>query len=194
MGHLGRLGVAMPFDMAIEQDSREATRYAPQIAQGGLGLPDRDYYLITDDQKFKAARQSYEAYLRRLFELSHAPGAAAANAQAVIGLETALAEGQWTRVANRDPVKTYTKVDSRAWSRSRRISTGPPGSLRPGLAGKASDVIVHQPSYLGTVDAQIVATPLATWKAYLPARLLDSYAPYLSKASPMRTSLMPARR
>ena len=182
MGRLTRLGVAMPLNMAIDQDAREATRYVPQIVQDGLGLPDRDYYLLTDDAKFKAARQSYELYLRRLFELSHGPFDAAASAAAVIGLETALARGEWTRVENRDPVKTYTKVTLAGLAPLAPGFDWPAWLAATGLAGKAGDVIVHQPSFLGTVDAQIAATPLPTWKAYLRARLLSSYAPYLGKA------------
>ena len=68
MGRLTRLGVDMPLRMYIDQDARDAQRYVPQIVQGGLGLPDRDYYLVADDAKFKDARASYVAYLARLLD------------------------------------------------------------------------------------------------------------------------------
>ncbi|MEO8836649.1 MAG: M13-type metalloendopeptidase, partial [Caldimonas sp.] len=182
MGRLARLGANMPIGLSIEQDARDATRYVPILYQAGLGLPDRDYYLVADDARFRAARDQYALYLKRLFELSHAGGDAAADASAVLALETALARGQWTRVENRDPVKTYNRVEIAALA-----------SLAPGLdwaawlgatglAGKASAVVVAQPSYLAVVAAQLQATPLATWKAYLRARLLASYARYLGEA------------
>src|SRR6185369_11390305 len=93
-----------------DQDGRDAQRYVPILNQGGLGLPDRDYYLVTDDAKFAAARASYASYLASLLRLSATPGDADASAAAVIALETALARGQWSRVESRDPVKTYNKT------------------------------------------------------------------------------------
>jgi putative endopeptidase len=131
MGRLTRLGVNVPIGMSIEQDARDAKRYVPQIGQSGLGLPDRDYYLVADDAKFREAREKYVVYLTRLFALSHASGDAAASAQSVLALETALAKGRWTQVQNRDPVKTYTASKSPRWHRSRPASTGRRGSRRP---------------------------------------------------------------
>ena len=181
MGRLTRLGVDMPLRMYIDQDARDAQRYVPQIAQDGLGLPDRDYYLVADDAKFKDARTNYAAYLARLLSLSNAPGDAAATAVAVIGLETALARGQWTRVENRDPVKIYTRVELAALAPLAPGFDWTAWLAATGLAGRTGDVIVQQPSYLGAFAAQTAATPLPVWKAYLRARLLDSYARYLGK-------------
>ena len=101
--------------MYIDQDARDAQRYVPILAQDGLGLPDRDYYLVADDAKFAAARTSYAAYLTRLLQLagSRRP-TPPRRPSAVLALETALARGQWTRVENRDPVKTYNKIEPAA--------------------------------------------------------------------------------
>jgi len=181
MGRMARLGVGMPLRMYIDQDSRDARRYVPQITQSGLGLPDRDYYLVADDAKFKDARASYLAYLTRLLELSRAPGDAAASARAVLGLETALAQGQWARVDTRDPVKTYTRVELAALAPLAPGFDWPAWLAATGLAGKTGDVIVQQPSYLATVAAQLSATPLPVWKAYLRTHLLGSYASFLAK-------------
>jgi putative endopeptidase len=181
MGRMTRLGVSMPLGMYIDQDSRDARRYVPQIVQAGLGLPDRDYYLVADDAKFKDARASYLAYLTRLLELSRAPGDAAASARAVLGLETALAQGQWARVDTRDPVKTYTRVELAALAPLAPGFDWPAWLAATGLAGKTGDVIVRQPSYLTTVAAQLSATPLPVWKAYLRTHLLGSYASFLAK-------------
>jgi len=181
MGRMTRLGVSMPLNMYIDQDSRDARRYVPKIVQAGLGLPDRDYYLVTDDAKFKEARASYLAYLTRLLELSRAPGDAAASARAVLGLETALAQGQWARVDSRDPVKTYTRVELAALAPLAPGFDWPAWLAAAGLAGKIGDVIVKQPSYLAIVAAQLSATPLPVWKAYLRTHLLGSYASFLAK-------------
>ena len=181
IGRLDRLGVDVPLDLSIDQDARDAQRYVPILNQSGLGLPDRDYYLVAADARFTAARASYATYLATLLRLSATPGDADATAAAVIALETALARGQTTRVENRDPVKTYNKTAVAAL-----------GALAPGfdwqgwlaataIAGKSTDVIVAQPGYLGTVSAQLAATPLTTWRAYLRTHLLHSYAPYLGK-------------
>ncbi len=181
MGRMTRLGVGMPLNMYIDQDSRDARRYVPKIVQAGLGLPDRDYYLVADDAKFKEARASYLAYLTRLLELSRAPGDAAASARAVLALETALAQGQWARVDTRDPVKTYTRVELAGLAPLAPGFDWPAWLAATGLAGKTGDVIVQQPSYLATVAAQLSATPLPVWKAYLRTHLLGSYASFLAK-------------
>ena len=182
IGRLSRIGVEMPFDFYIAQDARDARRYVPLVGQGGIGLPDRDYYLVVDDVKFKEARDAYAVYLRRLLELSGQSADAAANAQAIVAFETALASGQWTKIDNRDPVKTYNRVDVTALAPLAPGFYWPAWLANAGLAGKTADVVVAQPSYLGAFAAQLVATPLPVWKAYLRARLLDSYAPYLGKA------------
>ena len=101
----------------------------PQIVQAGLGLPDRDYYLVADDAKFKDARASYARLPRPACSSSRArPATRRRRREAVLALETALAQGQWARVENRDPVKTYNP------GRARR-----PGAARAGirLAGVA---------------------------------------------------------
>ena len=182
-GRLTRQGVGMPIRVFIDQDARDATRYVPWLTQGGLGLPDRDYYLVLDDAKFKDARQQYAVYLARLLELSGSGGSeAATGAQSILALETALARGQWTRVESRDRVKSYNKVELLG------LAPLAPGFdwlawlSAAGLAEKTSDVIVRQPSYLAALAVEIASTPLPVWKAYLRAHTLDSYAPYLSKA------------
>ena len=182
IGRLSRIGVEMPFDFYITQDARDARRYVPRVHQGGLGLPDRDYYLVADDVKFKEARDAYAVYLRRLLEFSGRPADAAASAQAIVAFETALARSQWTKVESRDPVKTYNRVDVTALSPLAPGFDWPAWLASAGLAGNTVDVVVAQPSFLGAFAAQLVGTPLPVWKAYLRARLLDSYAPYLGKA------------
>ena len=181
MGHLSTLALGMPVDVEVGQDARRAERYVPQISQGGLGLPDRDYFLVADDAKFKVARQQYVVYMARLLQLSRAPGDATASAEGVLALETALAKARWTQVENRDPVKTYNRVDLAGLAPLAPGFDWPAWLAATGVAGKSGDVIVAQPSYLAGMAAQLSATPLPVWRAYLRVRLLDGYARYLGK-------------
>ncbi len=181
-GRLERLDVSLPVAVYVSLDSRDSTHYVPWMTQNGLLLPDRDYYLVADDAKFAQARTALVAYLTKLLELSGASGDAAVQAQAVLGLETALARGQWTRVEGRNPVKTYNKMAMSA------LGTAAPGFdwtaylSAFGVSGKASDLVVRQPTYLPAFTAQLAATPLPVWKAYLRTHLLHSFAPYLGKS------------
>ena len=181
MGHLSTLAIGMPIAVEVGQDARKAERYVPQISQGGLGLPDRDYFLVADDAKFKVARQQYVVYMARLLQLSRAPGDATASAAAVLALETALAKAQRTQVENRDPVKTYNRVELAGLAPLAPGFDWPAWLAATGVAGKSGDVIVAQPSYLADMAAQVSATPLPVWRAYLRVRLLNGYARYLGK-------------
>jgi predicted metalloendopeptidase len=106
---------------------------------------------------------------------------AAAEAKAIVALETEIAKVQWSAVENRDPIKAYNKM------KAAQLKTLAPGFdwatyLKDcGVAGKANEVIVNQPSYFQGLDRIIAATPLDSWKAYFTFRLISAYAPYLSQ-------------
>jgi putative endopeptidase len=182
MGRLDRLGVDLPIGFYVALDGRDTTQSIPWLGQQGLLLPDRDYYLDGTDAKFAAARAAYLAYLTQLLGLAGRGGAARGEAESVLALEAALARGQWTRVDNRDPVKTYNRMSIDALgSLAQRFDWA--GYLRAsGLAGRADAVVVRQPGYLGVFDAELAATPLPVWKSYLRSHLLHAYAPDLNHA------------
>jgi predicted metalloendopeptidase len=184
MPHLARLGAGMPIGMYIGQDDRDATRYVPTLVQSGLGLPNRDYYLKADDAKFAAVRAKYAAYLAKLLILSDGRSAkdAEASAQAILALETALAQAQWSAVENRDPIKGYNRVALEALPALAPGIDWPAYLAAARLAGRTPDVVVRQPSYLKGLAALLESTPLSTWKAFARVRLLGAYAPYLPKA------------
>jgi predicted metalloendopeptidase len=181
MAHLEQIGVVVPYDGGVAQDRRDSSHYVFEIGQSGLGLPDRDYYLKDDDAKLVGIRRQYQSYvaasLARVGDRD-----AATEAAAVLALETELARAQWTKVDNRDPVKTYNRVDIA------KLGTlaGPYdwalylGEL--GVAGKIDSVIVRQPSYLTAFAAAMQTTSLPVWKAYLRWHLVAQYAPFLTKA------------
>src|SRR5882724_1971214 len=109
---LGQIGVDNPIGMYIAQDDRDATRYVPALAQSGLGLPTRDYYLKLDDTAFRGVRAKYVAYLAQLLTLAQAgdPKRSGGVAEDILALETEIARVQWSPVENRDPVKSYNPI------------------------------------------------------------------------------------
>ena len=180
VAHLERMGVHVPYGLDVSPDAREATKYAVQLSQGGLGLPDRDYYLKKDDVKLAAVLAKYEAHVAKVLGMAGHQHAAE-DAKAIVALETGLAEVQWTKVQNRDPVKRYNKV---AIAQLAELAPGydwQHALAAAGVATKTDYVIVHQPSYLTGFGKLVDSTDLATWKAYFEWQLLRTASPFLSK-------------
>lgn len=180
IGYFNQMRVSAPYTLRIAQDAKDATQYTAILSQSGLGLPDRDYYLSDSDTKLKEARAKYQVLIEKMLTRSGEKNAAA-HAQEIVALETALANVQWTRVENRNPVKTYNKVEIA------KLAELAPGFdwksyLRTAeLEGKVTTVIVSQPGYLTGFAKVVEATPLTTWKAYFKWHLISQYAPYLSR-------------
>jgi len=180
MARLSILGVSVPIQLRIFQDARESTRYAVYLTQDGLGLPDRDYYLKNDDAKLKGFRAGYLKYLGKTLAMAGAKNAGK-SARAILDLETALARAQWTKVENRDPVKTYNKTDL---AKLPDLAAGFDWTAYFAAAGvrdKVRYAIVRQPSFFEGFGKLLEATPLPVWKSYFKAHLLSAYAPYLDK-------------
>jgi predicted metalloendopeptidase len=180
VAHMNAIGVGAPYSLFINRDAKDSTQYAVILTQSGLGMPDRDYYL-KDDAKLKEARIKYLAHIEKMLSMAGQPESGA-NAAAILKLETSLAQLQWTRVDNRDPLKTYNKtqiVELSAlmpgydWQRYVR---------EVGVDGKVDSVIVQQPSYFAGLGGIMQSTPLPVWKSYFKWRVLSAAAPYLSKA------------
>jgi len=179
IAHFNRIGIAAPYTPRVHQDARDSTKYVFDLAQDGLGMPDRDYYL-QNDAKLKRVREQYQKHVENMLALAGGRNAAS-DASDVVALETALATLQWTRVANRDPIKTYNKVE-----------IGDLGGLAPrynwkayladaGVAGKIDYLVIRQPSYIAGFNQILHQASLTVWKAYFRWRLLSWAAPYLSK-------------
>jgi putative endopeptidase len=180
IAHLSKIGVAAPYAMYVAQDGRESTRYAVSIYQSGLGLPDRDYYLKKDDAKMAEAKAKYEQLVATMLGMVGRKDGAEA-AKAIVALETELAQVQWTKVENRDPVKQYNKV---ALTKLDALTPGydwQAAAAAAGISSKVDYVIVNQPSYLTGFNTVLAKTDLATWKSYFEWQLVRSYAKYLSK-------------
>jgi putative endopeptidase len=181
VAHLSKIGVATPYGIRVGQDARASTKYATYIGQGGLGMPDRDYYLKLDDKRMLDARTKYEAHVAQILTLAGEKNAAA-QAKAIVDFETELAKVQWTKVENRDPVKRYNKMSVTELA---ALTPGYDWNAALGAAGvgnKLDYVIVAQPSYLTGFNDVVARTELSTLKSYFEWHLLREYAPYLSKA------------
>ena len=180
MAHLGQLGVRVPYDFGIHQDAKDSTKYVADISQGGLGLPDRDYYLKADDAKLADALAKYQVHVEKMLALAGSK-TAAADAKAIVAFETELAKVQWTKVENRDPIKTYNKVEL-----AKMAEVAPGYDWKSyfdgaGISGKAGYVVVSQPSYLKGFAEVSNKTSLETWKSYMQMHLISAYANFLSK-------------
>ncbi|WP_020655196.1 M13 family metallopeptidase [Massilia niastensis] len=179
--HLGRIGVNVPFVFYIHQDAKDSTRYVADLYQAGLGMPDRDYYLKTDDAKLADIRAKYQQHVEKLLAMAGNKNAAL-DAKAIVELETELAKVQWTKVENRDPVKTYNKVEL---AKLAELAPGYDWKSwldASGIGAKTGYVIVSQPTYLKGFAEVVKRVPLETWKSYLQLHLVNGYANYLSKA------------
>jgi putative endopeptidase len=175
-----RDGIATPIQLGISIDVGDPDRYLVSISQGGLGLPDRDYYLLAGNSRFAAARAAYQRHVAAMLTLAGV-GDATAKAEAIVALETRIAQVQWSRVETRQAEKRYNpqsvtdlaarvpQIDWRAF-------------LEAAGLGKEGRVTVGQPSAIAQI-AQLVATePLAGWKAYLAYRTISARADVLPKA------------
>jgi predicted metalloendopeptidase len=176
--HFARLWIRTPWQMNIGPDEHDAMHYVAHLEQGQLGLPDRDYYL-KDDAHFVTIRKAYREYIVKLLSLAGEP-AAEVSADGIIALETAVARLQWTRVENRDPIKTYNKRDIAVLPALVTTDDWPSFLFAASAGAEIRTVIVAQPSYFDNVGAILREVPVATWQAYLAYNLVSAYAPYLS--------------
>jgi predicted metalloendopeptidase len=179
-----------PIGMGVSLDQKNPDRYVVIVTQSGLGLPDRDFYL-KDDAKFRDIRAKYEAHVARVLAFSHvgeakkaAKGSAkkdASNARAIVALETKIAEAHWERAKQREKDLTYnpktvadlvTAVPSFPWRLYLEAS---------GYGGESS-VVVRELDAMPKLANLFLATPVATWKAYLTFHFLRASADVLPKA------------
>ena len=174
MGHWQGV-VRTPLAVSGGPDVDDPGVYVAAFSQSGLGLPDRDYYLKSDE-RFAKARAAYVDYLARLFTLSGTPAAdAAAQAAQVLALETRIATAQWPREKLRDPKATHNPTTPAGLATLAPDIDWPlfetQAQLQPGRT-----VEVDEPSYVAALGGLVKSEPLATWKAYLKARRLDGMA------------------
>lgn len=172
-------GVDAVFNFGSTQDEKDSTQVIGGAQQGGLGLPNRDYYTKTDD-KSKEIRQKYVEHVTKMFELMGDDAAKATReAQTVMSMEMKLALASMTPVELRDPVKTYHRMDLA------QLKTLTPGFswddyFHEIKAPVIASVDVAQPDFFTEVNKDLSGIPMTDWKSYLRWRLIDSTAPFLS--------------
>ncbi|HEX8908730.1 MAG TPA: M13 family metallopeptidase [Anaeromyxobacteraceae bacterium] len=175
VGLLHRQGLFPIFRLESDQDAKDATQVIGVVEQGGLSLPDRDYYL-KDDPRSAAIQQAYREHVARMLALAGvAPARAAEDARGIYGLERALAEAHWTRVEMRDPKRTYNRVDLGGLEKA--APRFPWKTYLEALGhGGLTTFSTTTPRFLARVDALLGSTPPATWRTYLKWRVLSATA------------------
>jgi putative endopeptidase len=175
-----RIGPNPLFNFYSSSDLHNANDVIAYIDQGGLSLPDRDYYL-KDDPKMAAARQSLVEYATQLFTLAGQPAQQAADsAQTVLRIETSLAKASMDRTARRDP-----KTRDHKMTRDEAIALAPEFHLDRYFAALGapafSSLNVSNPDFFKQVNAVLQTESLPTLRTYVSWHLLDGSAPWLSK-------------
>jgi putative endopeptidase len=174
-------GVPVLFGFGSTQDAKNSTSVIGGAFQGGLGLPDRDYYFKTDPAS-QEIRKNYVAHIGRMLELGGTPAAqAAADAQRVMAFETALAGAARTRVELRNPELNY---NYRTAAQLKSMTPNWDWEEYFEHIGKKDipAVDVQNPKFFATVDSLVAKAPLSDWKAYLRWKLIRDAAPLLSSA------------
>jgi putative endopeptidase len=177
--HLAVGGGGMLFGFGSNQDLKDSSRVIAFATAGGLGLPDRDYYVKTD-AKSKEIREKYLAHVQRMLQLlGDAPATAAAEAKTVMRIETALAKASLTRVELRDPYKQYHKMSPAELQALTPSFHWADYFSGVGLADPA-ELNVTEPAFYKALEAQLKTESLANWQTYLRWHLVDARAAQLS--------------
>ncbi|QTH63500.1 M13 family metallopeptidase [Psychrosphaera ytuae] len=176
MAELYKKGVTGPLSWYVSVDAKQSDQYGVYVNQSGLGLPDRDYY-FKEDKKSEDNRQAYAKYVADMLSLAGIQDAEAAG-QAVLELETKLADKMWTRVQSRDANARYNKMDSQAFAKY--MGAFPWTDYANTLGLETDQVIASQNTYLNAFGQMFDSVDVQTWKHYMTIRLLSEYAPQLS--------------
>jgi endothelin-converting enzyme/putative endopeptidase len=171
------MGITSPMYVYISVDAKASSQYATHIWQGGLALPDRDYY-FNQDQRFIDIRNNYVSHIANVYHLLGMKNGNEA-AQTVLALETKLANFHWTKVQSRDSVKRYNKfsinelnnlttnIDWSAYLGAQQVATQP-------------HIIINQPDFIKGLGKTIDEVSLDDWKTYLTFHTISSFASYLT--------------
>ncbi len=173
-----RMSISHPFPSFIGLDDKVNTQYAFTFFQGGIGMPDRDYYL-EKDERMQGIRAKYLQHLTNVLTLAGEANAAA-RAKAIFDFENEVAKVHWTQVDSRDATKTYNKMTLAELQRRA------PGfnftALLTGIGINTNELLVAQPSAITGIARLINRAPLGVLKDQLLVRTIDGYSAYLPSA------------
>jgi putative endopeptidase len=176
IGHTQRLGMAQPFAWFSSPDSKDSSVYLGALYQNGLTMPDRDYYLSPDD-KYAAFRAKFAVYVEQMLARAGERNAKSAAAR-IAALETRMANYQWTKVQNRDPVKTYNPMTLPEYQKLA------PGfdwlAFFEGMNAPVQKLDINQPPFIKGMAQLVKTVPVSDWRVYFKFQLLDDYAPAMS--------------
>lgn len=177
IAHLERIGSGGIWNAGIDQDMKNSERYIIYLGQGGLGMPDRDYYL-KDDEESRRVREAYQKHLVRLLELAGYKKTAKQDTATVFEIETALAKVSMTKEDLRNVDKIYHKK-----------SLTQLGKLTKGIDWKGyfkilgtdpKDIVVMQPEFFTTVAHMLATYEIAKWQVYLSTHVIADFASFLT--------------
>lgn len=182
VGELAARGDASAlFRFGVQQDQKDSSKQIAGISQGGLSLPDRDYYIV-DNKRFQTIRQQYRDHVTKMFTLAgDSPEQAAKEADAVLKIETALAQASTARVDLRDPEKRYhiyTLADFQKLTPDFDFSV----YFKDVDVGKFDTLNVATPDFFKALNGLIASEPVDSWKSYLRWHTLHDNSSDLPKA------------
>ncbi len=173
-------GVGVLFRFNSTQDAKDSTQVVGAAFQGGLGLPEREYYL-KPDEKSKQLRDAYVKHVANMFALlGDSAAASGQEAATVLKIETALATASMKNTDLRDPDKTYHKM-TLADLKTLTPTFSWESYFKAAGHAELKGINVAQPDFFKSLDAQLAATPMEDWKTYLRWHLVNSAAPGLSE-------------
>lgn len=179
VAHLHRMGVPTLFNFRSAPDFKNSTQVIGFATQGGLSLPNRDYYTKTDE-KSKQLREEFVKHVARMFELlGDDPAKAAANAKTVMTIQTRLAENSRTPVEMRDPTKQYNKMGM-AQLKELTPNFSWADYFKALGAPNTTEINVATPEFFQAVNKMLSEVPPEDWKTYLRWHLITAAAPSLS--------------
>ena len=180
IGRMQTRGLSQPIAAYVSQDRKQSSRYVPGLSQSGLTMPDREYYL-SEEARYADLRTGLLNYVRTLLELSGVEAQLAAQGAAqVLEIEQGIARAHWTRVENRDPLKTYNLMSLEQAAES--IPAFDWSAFMGGFGEAAAEIKefdIRQPSYAQALGELVRTVPVESWKTYFRFRVLDAYAPFL---------------
>lgn len=177
-GKYQAIGMTTPFQFYISVDAKDSSNYATHVWQGGLGLPDQDYYFNKED-RFVNLRKGYLTHIEKMFNLAELPNGKAA-AKTIMAIETKLAKHHWTRVQTRDSEKRYNKFKVSHLENQITNKFDWLTYLDALGVSKQKELIVNQPDYAAGFGQVFAETSINDWQTYLTFHTLSAFASYLT--------------
>jgi predicted metalloendopeptidase len=173
-------GGSTPFAFYVDQDEKDPAAYIPHFLQSGLGLPDRDYYLDTENPRFAEALKVYREYLEKMLAYAglEDPGM---RAERIFAFETRLAQAHWPAEDTRDLDKTYNKMTLEELSKLAPEFPWTDYMKTEGMGAQKTYIIMEPSAYAGMAKV-FKETPVEVWRDFLTYRLLRNNVPFLPKA------------